>query len=332
MTKYRLTIVILGTLVAASAALTLQPLLQGGDLSLIVTSIIAVVSLSAILVAHIRGWRWSAEATVICVMLLTHTAATPDYLRDNYYLPILVPPVVAAALLSPVWALASFGVMAVAAIVTTWFSTGSLTPEALGPTFSFTNLVIAIILVVGIATASAMARQAQRVAEENARSAAAEKTRAEEQAQDLAKANGQMNAQIEQQRQLIDLVATLETPAVPLAEGVLLAPIVGHLDTRRAQTLTSRLLEHASEQRARQIILDIAGVTLIDTAVAKALLNTAQALRLLGCEVTLSGISATVAITLVQLGVGMEGITTVRSPQEALSRLLVEHVQKQNAF
>jgi anti-anti-sigma regulatory factor len=47
-------------------------------------------------------------------------------------------------------------------------------------------------------------------------------------------------------------------------------------------------------------------------------MNTTQAIRLLGCEVTLSGISAAVAITLIHLGVNMDGITTARSPQEAL--------------
>jgi anti-anti-sigma regulatory factor len=49
-------------------------------------------------------------------------------------------------------------------------------------------------------------------------------------------------------------------------------------------------------------------------------MNTAHALRLLGCTVFLSGIAAEVATTLVQLGVGLEGITTVRNPQDALVR------------
>jgi anti-anti-sigma regulatory factor len=53
------------------------------------------------------------------------------------------------------------------------------------------------------------------------------------------------------------------------------------------------------------------------------MLSTAHALRLLGCEVTISGISANVALTLVQLGVSLDGITTVRSPQEALTHVVV---------
>ena len=59
---------------------------------------------------------------------------------------------------------------------------------------------------------------------------------------------------------------------------------------------------------------------MVDTSVAQALLHTAHALRLLGCTVFLSGIAAEVATTLVQLGIGLEGIMPVRNPQYALTR------------
>jgi anti-anti-sigma factor len=109
---------------------------------------------------------------------------------------------------------------------------------------------------------------------------------------------------------------------VPLADGVLFVPIVGHIDTRRAQALTNRLLQDVSAQRAHLVVLDISGVTTMDTSVARALMNTTQAIRLLGCEVTLSGISAAVAITLIHLGINLDGIATARSPQEALMQHL----------
>jgi anti-anti-sigma regulatory factor len=105
-----------------------------------------------------------------------------------------------------------------------------------------------------------------------------------------------------------------------LADGVLFAPIVGHLDSRRSQAITVRLLQQAHVQRARLVVLDVEGVPAMDTAVAQALLQAAQALRLLGCDVTLSGVTSTVAATLVELGVSLAGITTVRSPQEALAQ------------
>jgi anti-anti-sigma regulatory factor len=58
--------------------------------------------------------------------------------------------------------------------------------------------------------------------------------------------------------------------------------------------------------------------------VARGLLNTAQALRLLGCAVTLSGISAEVALTLVSLDVDPENVAIARSPPEALAEYFVD--------
>jgi anti-anti-sigma regulatory factor len=43
-----------------------------------------------------------------------------------------------------------------------------------------------------------------------------------------------------------------------------------------------------------------------------------QAIRLLGCDMNLTGISATVAATMTQLGINLAGATTARTPQEAL--------------
>lgn len=101
---------------------------------------------------------------------------------------------------------------------------------------------------------------------------------------------------------------------------MLLAPIVGALDTRRAQALTSRLLHDVNDQRTHRVILDIAGVTAVDTQVAQSLLQTAQALRLLGCQVTITGITAAVAATLTYLDIALSGVATARSPEEVLVR------------
>jgi anti-anti-sigma regulatory factor len=96
------------------------------------------------------------------------------------------------------------------------------------------------------------------------------------------------------------------------------------MDAWRAETITSRLLAKASAQRARLVILDIAAVSTIGTVVARGLLNTTQALRPLGCAVTISGISPDVAMTLVGLNIGLENVATGRSPREALAGYLVD--------
>ncbi|NJN65238.1 MAG: HAMP domain-containing protein [Chloroflexaceae bacterium] len=143
------------------------------------------------------------------------------------------------------------------------------------------------------------------------------------------KANEELVRQNEEQKRLLDLVATLETPVIPLVEGVLLAPIVGTLDRRRTQALTERLLREVYARHASQVILDITGVVAIDTQVAMGLLQTAQSVRLLGCSLTMTGISANVAATITQLGIDLSAITTAHSLQEVLLRIsadrLMEH-------
>ncbi len=121
----------------------------------------------------------------------------------------------------------------------------------------------------GIALASVVARNAQLKAEDNALRAQTALENSERQKISLAEQAEEFKQQNEQQQRLLDLVTTLEVPIVTLATGVLFAPVVGALDTRRSQALTSRLLHAVSEQRARLVVLDIAGIATIDTAMAK---------------------------------------------------------------
>ncbi len=226
---------------------------------------------------------------------------------------LAIPPVLAVILAAPIWILISgIAVYLIGAYSAGWQGNfGSL------PAF-----VAFLVLIGAIYVGRLFTESLRREAEENARRAEEERARVQVQAADLAKANQLQETQLHEQRRLLELVNTLETPAIRLADGVLFTPIVGNLDSARASRLTDRLLRDVHEQRARLVVLDIAGVTTVDTAVAQSLLHTAQALRLLGCEVTISGISADVALTLTTLGVGLAQVTTVRSPQEALNSWL----------
>ena len=170
------------------------------------------------------------------------------------------------------------------------------------------NVIEFTIIIAGLVFSRLATDNTQRLAEAHARAEQA-LAQAEQQAQQLEQQKASYAQRNADQQRLLDLVTELETPASQLADGVLFVPIVGHLDSRRAQALTARLLEDAHAQRTQLIILDIAAVSVVDTGVAQALMHTAHALRLLGCTVFLSGIAAEVATTLVQLGIGLEGIT-----------------------
>lgn len=122
-----------------------------------------------------------------------------------------------------------------------------------------------------------------------------------------------------EQQRLLELVAVLELPILQIDDQVLLAPLVGNLDSRRAEQLRSRILETVAAKRAHTVIIDITGITLIDTAVAKALIDTAAAIRLLGARTIISGIRPAVAQTLVHLNTGLNEIATAPNPEAALA-------------
>lgn len=114
-------------------------------------------------------------------------------------------------------------------------------------------------------------------------------------------------ALIAQQRQTI---SELETPVLQVWDGILALPIVGTLDTARAQQMNERLLQRVVETESEIVILDITGVPVVDTAIARHLLETITAARLLGAEVLLVGISPEIALTLVHLGLELQGVVT----------------------
>jgi rsbT co-antagonist protein RsbR len=107
-----------------------------------------------------------------------------------------------------------------------------------------------------------------------------------------------------------DVIRELSTPVVPVFEGILVLPIIGTIDTERAQRITEVVLQEITASRAQVLIMDITGVSVVDTAVAASFLQTAAASHLLGAEVVLVGITPEVAQTIVQLGVALQGLVT----------------------
>jgi rsbT co-antagonist protein RsbR len=125
------------------------------------------------------------------------------------------------------------------------------------------------------------------------------------------------------QQQLIRLQAAalreLSTPLIPISDDVLVMPLVGALDTSRAQQVVEALLQGVAAGHARFAILDITGVPVVDTQVANALLQAAQSVRLLGAQVLITGIRPEVAQTLVGLGVDLGRMITRATLQDGIA-------------
>lgn len=126
-------------------------------------------------------------------------------------------------------------------------------------------------------------------------------------------------------RQSQDIIVNLSAPIIPVLPGVLTIPLIGALDSKRAQALTNNLLSLVEQQRARAVIFDITGMDIVDTQVAQVLMRTATAATLLGAKVMLVGIRPELAQTMVALGVNMRAFTTYNNLQTAVMQLLLQN-------
>ncbi|AKT42969.1 STAS domain-containing protein [Chondromyces crocatus] len=117
-------------------------------------------------------------------------------------------------------------------------------------------------------------------------------------------------------------IRELMTPLLPLAEGVVAMPIVGTVDATRGASILDALLEGIAARQARVAILDITGMSVVDTHVAEGLLRAARAAKLLGTELIVTGIRGAVAQTLVGLDVHLDGMITCATLQEGVARAM----------
>jgi rsbT co-antagonist protein RsbR len=114
----------------------------------------------------------------------------------------------------------------------------------------------------------------------------------------------------------------LSTPLIPISDEVVVMPLIGAIDSTRVQQIMETLLEGITAHQADVAILDITGVQVVDTQVADALLRTALAVKLLGAQVVLTGISPVMAQTLIHLGADLSMIVTRSNLQEGIAYAL----------
>lgn len=100
------------------------------------------------------------------------------------------------------------------------------------------------------------------------------------------------------------------TPVTILWEKVLMLPITGVIDSKRAQEIMETMLGKIEDTQAKIIILDILGVATVDSAVANHLLKITKATQLMGCTCIITGISPTISQILVHLGVELRDVVT----------------------
>lgn len=129
------------------------------------------------------------------------------------------------------------------------------------------------------------------------------------------KSEASLRAVVQEQERLIATIREIGTPVLPIYNRVLVLPLVGHIESTRSAHLMDALLESIQHHQASVVIIDITGVSLVDTSVANSLIQSTQAAALLGAHCVLVGISAAVSRTIVHLGVDLTQVTTRRDLQ-----------------
>lgn len=272
--------------------------------------LVSLIIFAGLTAAYWRGYSWVSYINVILLTVSTGFGIQEPFLTGQFSPAILAVPVLILILADWRWMIGS----AVLMLAILAFRAGGA-----GPYAAVGNLVIVATAIGGMVIARLITDTAQRRAEQAAGHAADAAREAEQNAAALSTANERMSEQLATQQRLIDLVSTLETPTVGIGDDVLLAPLVGHLDSRRAAQITDRLLAAVNARHSRLLILDITGVPVVDTEVAAALLRMVRAVGLLGCRVVLTGVSAAIAVSMTRLGIDLSHIETLRDPQEALN-------------
>lgn len=132
---------------------------------------------------------------------------------------------------------------------------------------------------------------------------------------------------IERQRHAI---RELSTPVIEVWSNVLCLPVVGVMDTARSSEMTEALLRAVAEKRAKYVIIDVTGIEVMDTRAADHFLQMAKAVRLIGANCVLAGISPSIAQTIVHMGVDLSGVVTFRSMRDALQYYVRSHERARN--
>jgi PAS domain S-box-containing protein len=125
-----------------------------------------------------------------------------------------------------------------------------------------------------------------------------------------------------------EVIRELSTPVLRIRERLLILPVIGQIDAQRAEQLTEQLLCNIRSHRAKVVVMDMTGAAAVPAYIAQHILRTAEACRLLGASIVLTGVSRDMADILVAAGADLNTLATVgdlqRGIEEAERRLGID--------
>lgn len=111
-----------------------------------------------------------------------------------------------------------------------------------------------------------------------------------------------------------------DMPIIQIGDTLLLS-LQGELDDSTVMGIEARLTDEVARTHATGTLIDVSGLTTVDSFIARTIARIAGMVRLLGSEVAVVGIQPAVAITLVELGVPMGQLNTALNAEQGMALL-----------
>ena len=105
---------------------------------------------------------------------------------------------------------------------------------------------------------------------------------------------------------------------------VLVVPIQTDMDDQTVVHLQERILSELERTRARGVLIDISLLEMVDSFIGRMLSDIAAMARIMDARTVVVGIQPAVAITLVELGLELSGVSTVLNVDEGIKLLREE--------
>jgi rsbT antagonist protein RsbS len=109
-------------------------------------------------------------------------------------------------------------------------------------------------------------------------------------------------------------------PIIRLGPNLLVA-LQGNLDDTTVEQIERAVTREVARTKATGILIDVSGLSIVDSFVARVLARLVAMMRLLGAHATIVGLQPAVAITLVELGVPMAHVRTALNAEQGMARL-----------
>jgi rsbT antagonist protein RsbS len=111
--------------------------------------------------------------------------------------------------------------------------------------------------------------------------------------------------------------------AIPILRlgDVLISSVHVDLHDAVAEAFQADVLTHIEKTGAKGLVIDVSGLEMVDSYVARILADTGRMAKLMGTQMVLVGMRPEVAATLVRMGYSMEGVKTALNLDAGLAVL-----------